>query len=111
MKAMNVVNEAKRTCAVILTNCEADAIRKMRKATRQFNEDFFIRGERSFIEDKYVGIAKCAPEDVFDAEVGLTLARDRAYKQYNRAFDNEIARVIDKMEDAIGRLEACYKDR
>lgn len=38
---------------------------------------------------KFVGVAKCAPEDEFDEEVGKRIARERLLKQY-RAYKYDV---------------------
>lgn len=109
MKIRNVVNEAKRTCVVIISDCEYDVIRKARKVF-QANDEIVLRGNPKLVlADQYVGIAKCAPEDTFDEATGLELARERAYRQYNREYNKAITRIIDKLEDTACKLDTLYK--
>lgn len=111
MKVRNYVNEEKRTCVVVISDCEGDVIRKIRKVFRaHFNEDFMFRGNSSFIAEKFIGKAKCAPEDTFDAAVGLELARERAFEKYNAAYDREVDRVVERLEDAVSAVAELYKD-
>jgi hypothetical protein len=57
----------------------------------------------------FVGVAKCAPEDTFDIEIGKRLARDRALKKFYKAklrafhkmadlFDKDLKTIEDYMD-------------
>lgn len=82
MKTRYVVNEEKRTVACIIYDCEFDLLNFVHKHSM----DSSINLCSGFILDAhYSGVAKCAPEDTFDAKIGKDLAYKRARKKYERA--------------------------
>lgn len=110
MKVNSYVNEEKRTCVVVISDCEDDVIRKVHRVTKgQFKEDFYFRGKNSWLAEKFIGKAKCAPEDEFDSEFGLDMARARAFAKYNAAYDREIDTLLDRIEDMADAIDECRK--
>lgn len=63
--------------------------------------------------NKFVGKAKCLPEDKFDVELGKKLASARAWQKYDEAklrqmwtIRDEIQKEIDKIDERIEKQEA-----
>lgn len=56
-----------------------------------------------------VGIARCAPEDVFDLDIGMALASNRAHREYHNDHKAEIMKEINYLKGQISRLENEYK--
>lgn len=104
-----IVNEEKRTVVALMENCQSDLIQYLNKKIP--DADFLISGLSSYsgktlnIDDTYRGIAKCSPEDVFDEEVGKTLASRRAQEKYDRAksrvLENVAGAFIQNIQNAI----------
>lgn len=57
-----------------------------------------IEGVPVFTQDKFVGKAKCSPDDAFDIEKGKKIAFKRAYYKYVKAKHAEINRFADWVE-------------
>ena len=74
-------------------------IRKHRPGMFGFNY------ERYFIDDVYVGVAKCAAEDTFDEEYGKKLALTKARAKRCRAINNAISRYLKDVKRAIRDIE------
>lgn len=105
------VNEDKRTIVCTITNCERSLIEKVRKRMGSHFGDYFrFRGDRSYIADKFVGKAKCNPLDTWDEQTGMDIARERALRKFNRAFNRELTDVIVRLEDLVPELDSLYKD-
>ena len=56
------------------------------------------------IDDVFVGVAKCAPDDEFDLEYGKKLALTRAKIKRGRAVNNAIAEYINDTQNGLARL-------
>lgn len=117
MKINTYVNEKKRTCVCVIEHCEGELIKHINNELRQlplFNEGFrFYGGKSSLLQEKYIGKAKCHPDDAFDADIGIELAQQRAYlkfwKSWNRDLINIFDLIIDFNLDVIDKLAIPYK--
>lgn len=78
------VNEEKGICTCIINVDEWDAINEYgrRFETYPIGLSFNYDSKKFYMHNKFVGVAKCAPEDEFIVEVGQDLAFDKAYKKY-----------------------------
>jgi hypothetical protein len=112
MRFRNYVNEAKRTCVVVIDDTEDDVIKRVAKVMRgnNYNETFYFRGSNSYLLGPFRGKAKCCPEDAWDPDEGLRIARDRAIAKYNRAFNREIDYILERLEALSFDLEDLYKE-
>ena len=54
---------------------------------------------------KYVGVAKCAPEDYFDLDTGKRIAEYRASEKRMRDVNRRLSAAIEEIEDNINNLE------
>ena len=76
------IDEEKRVCVVVLRGCAADAMGEFERYT---GDSLWIpSSERFRLPDTIRGVAKCHPDDEFNAQVGSDLAFDRAYKTYKK---------------------------
>ena len=57
------------------------------------------------IARSYAGIAKCHPDDKFDAEVGKRIALLRAKEKYQRAVDNKLFKISWWISELASRAE------
>lgn len=111
MEIRYFVNAEKRTVVAAIVNAENDFRRKVRrKVDSRFADEFFFRGERSYMPDKIVGKAKCAPEDVFDEMTGIQLARQRALEKYDRIFNRELDFLLTKIDEMAEVINELRKD-
>ena len=86
-------------------NCMNIAVNKIRKhKSLQITERF----SRYLINNVYVGMAKCSPEDEFDLEYGKRLALNRAKDKRNRAVSRAIGRYVNDMKRV---LDSLYERR
>ena len=104
------VNEAKRTVTAILRAdpksgyaCGVDELNKASASKVLFTNATFTQSKKDVI--KFIGVAKCAPEDEFDAVFGADLAELRAYKQYLRARKQRLAEMKQFFLDAANRVQ------
>lgn len=110
MKITYYVNESKRTVVAVITNTEEALINKIRKSLKGgLNEFFAFKGYRSYMPDKFVGKAKCAPEDTWDEVYGKQLARERALEKYSRNFNRELADVHARAEELLDIVQDMYE--
>lgn len=96
-----VINEEKRTVTCIAWNCSGDLYEQLLK---KVESDYIFRAiidhdEQLLLKHKYVGTAKCSPEDTFDIETGKKIARAKMREKYTR----------DKIK-ALGNLFEFYED-
>lgn len=111
MEIRYFVNAEKRTVVAVIVNAENDFQRKVRRRVdSRFADDFYFRGNRSFMPDKIVGKAKCAPEDVFDEMTGIQIARERALEKYDRIFNRELDFLLTKIYEMADSIKEFRKD-
>lgn len=80
------INKAERTVTCVLYGCCADATNLIEKYAWNLLSGFY---DDLSIKYSYVGFAKCSPDDEFDEEFGMRLARYRA----NRKREGDIKTV------------------
>jgi hypothetical protein len=111
MKISNYVNEEKRVCVVVISDCENDVRRRVAKLVQsQFGEDIYFRGNNSYLNGPFRGKARCAPDDEFNPETGLAIARARAFQKYGAAYNREIDYLIERLDNLAENLEDFYRD-
>lgn len=97
------VNRDKRTVVCVLSGCRWNATYRIEKYVR--NSNSFVNPYGAFrIEDEYVGIAKCSPEDTWDEDYGQRLAFARARKKRDDAINDQVSRALDILRGAADKL-------
>ena len=98
MRITSYVNEEKRTCVIVISDFAQDLNHDLRRIFKQ-SEDFIFLGCNSIIKTPIHirGIAKCDPEDKFDAERGLAIAQERALKIYEATFNKELSKLQNRV--------------
>lgn len=106
------IDEEKGTIVAVMKDCEYDAIKILDKMGISdirydgYNMDKFM------INTTYRGKAKCSPDDEWDEEEGMRIARNRMLENYYRARTLALMRaesILQKMLDELGsRVE--YSD-
>ena len=76
-----VVNPEKKTVVCLLEGCKDDVYNAMSPSEQAIVLFLHVNCE---LNNKYIGVAKCDPEDTFDEEFGRKLARNRMLKKYYR---------------------------
>ncbi len=92
-----IINKDKGVVVCILSGCTYIGFDRLRKYFPKYSlcDNFEIK-------DEYVGVAKCAPEDVWDEEYGKKLAFFKARKKRNKAINNmlgEHVKIIERQLD------------
>lgn len=101
------INEEDGVVAARIISDNSDALKVVRsifdKAYRadetNFPLEFALRNltYANTLQDEYIGIARCSPEDRFDAEYGKRLALSRAQSEYHA----DMARLLFKFYDSL----------
>lgn len=99
------VDENAKVVVCVIYAHQADVFREFEDILRKV-EHLPLWGTHSmFNPTKFVGKAKCHPEDVFDAEKGKELARARALKKYNMAKLDAYIALHKPLLELVERLE------
>lgn len=105
MSIRYVINEEKRTCVAILEGTQHDAITKINKMCKsevRFSDEadiwvYDIKNSKYAMPNKFVGIAKCSPEDEWDVEIGKSVARKKLLDKYHKELRNREAKFLDNI--------------
>lgn len=98
------INEEKRTIVCVLESSPFDALDFVEKSGLRF----VFKDERHLrvMPTRFVGVAKCAPEDTYNEHIGRLIAFDRAKEKYDLSF----IRAADSMLDyKLGALHDCER--
>lgn len=106
MKEKYIVNKEKRTVVCILSNCSRDVSKAIDKYFREIMILFDVN-----INDKYVGVAKCSPEDEWDEKIGKKLAFSRAYAEYRGAIKVQARKFIASMGNEMQHFKEVMEER
>lgn len=98
------VNKKKGTVACKLSNCSSIAINRIYRYTDNVIR-WIAKPDRYLIDDVYLGIAKCAPEDSFDEEYGKKVALLKAKALRGRAINKALTRFTNDVWKSLTRLE------
>lgn len=104
------INEEKRTVVAIIPNRRFEVIdifyafvQKYKKTTNLPIEILcgypFDADERLFIPDKFIGAARCAPNDTFDVEFGKRLALARAKVKMSYSLMNTFYNFVESIDE------------
>lgn len=97
-----VVNAKKRTVVAIIDGCKFDLVRYVNK---YLPSKYGISPEELFLDEKYIGIAKCSPTDIFNEKVGKVLAARRAQRKYEKDRTGKMLKccteIFDNLDSAL----------
>lgn len=105
-----IVDEANRVVVARISNCADDAQNFLFNRCRLsiYSDRVSPRLRESLrMEVGYRAVAKCAPEDAFDAEIGRRLAFARLEKKYWECF----ARRLERMQTWLTQISADLAQR
>lgn len=91
--------EKKMTIA-ILEDCRYDAVVKISKMLEAASSLRFDP-QKYLMANSFRAIAKCAPEDEWDEEVGKAVAKAKVMKKYYKAYDKRLDAFVDELNDAM----------
>lgn len=78
------IDEEKRTVVAVMDDCEYDAIDVLQKmGIRKITHDGYNM-DKFMMNTSYRGKAKCSPDDEWNEEYGMALARNRMLENYYR---------------------------
>lgn len=105
------INEKKRTVVCKRTDCYGDVVSLLHKLIGGISIPSDVSVDKTlFLKNEYTGTAKCNPEDKWDEETGMTLARNRMLCKY---YTDKIDR-LNRCEDLINNqlnLISVYTNR
>lgn len=104
------INSEKGIVTAVMTDTSDDAISFVDSFTNKKNGGFLTLCiphiyKRYQMPDKFVGTAKCAPEDEFDEDYGIRLARKRCLSQYRKVRYQVIKRMMKEIRDCVNEAE------
>lgn len=97
----NIIESQRKVIAKI-DNCENDAYNVISKSLKGKLELF--KSESIKLPSYFTAVAKCHPEDEFDAEVGKELAKKRVIEKYNDAMANILLDFGNLLSDCVYNL-------
>lgn len=105
-----IINEEKRTVTCIAWDCENDLIEHLlKKSSDSFTLDTLVHNyETLLLKHKYVGTAKCSPEDTFDVEIGKKIARAKMREKYTRDKFKAIDNFMFILEPVVNLFNDAY---
>ena len=98
------VNEEKRTVVCTIESSDWDAVDFFEKSYNQTIVSNSVL-KKAAMPRRFVGIAKCAPEDTFDEHIGRVIAFDRAKYKYDHAFIKAVDELCISQRRAIEDCE------
>ena len=103
-----IVNEEKGIVICTISNCAANAIALVNSTTDMFNVPHSIIPNIFFMNNQYKGVAKCMPEDTFDAEYGKKLAYRKAYLKYATALERKVKYIANDHKRYVEEILANF---
>ena len=104
-----LVFEDKGVVVCKLYNCKYIALKRINKYTGgklviKMGGMDYCSTESYFIDDVFVGVARCASEDKFDLEYGKKLALTRAKTKRGKAVNKAIESYVENIQSRLARL-------
>ena len=101
------INEDKGTVCAFMTNCRQDFINYVYNATRVHSGGIcsyladIIRAKWDKFPDKFVAVAKCNPEDKWNADLGKEVAKAKLLIRYYTARSNFIRSIYTEIAQVV----------
>lgn len=110
-----IYNVDGNTVTATLVDCKDDALNVIKKAViRGYHGD--TEGANSKIEcygylkDKYVGKARCHPDDEFSIEKGKKIAKKRCLRKYRKDFYKQVNRFRRELLSVVSKIPVENKN-
>ena len=97
------VNEDKRTVVCVIQSRKLDAVNFMEKTGFEFLQ--FSDKAMQVMPTRFVGVARCSPEDKYDEHIGRLIAFDRAKEKYDMAFIHAVESMYDYQLNMLKQCE------
>ena len=97
----NVIEDRKKVVAS-LTNCQDDAYYILRK---HLPNGVILDKNYVKMPSTFKATAKCHPNDTFDADIGMEIARKRVVCKYNEALSRVLTNYVDSMDDYLNLVD------
>lgn len=102
-----------------VSNCRYDALDKINSkfiatATSALNLDCHTwskAGKNYLMNNTYVAIARCAPDDEYDFEMGKKIAMKKLNDKYHHSMDRRISRFENDMNKVMESLSQYFQYR
>ena len=109
------INEEKRTVVAVIESNIFEVSFLFENAMREFmnvvkNAPIFdpVIDKNYYIKNRYVGIAKCSPNDIFDVEFGKQLALQRAKIKKTSDIEKKFFKIVDALDKLKYIVEKQY---
>ena len=98
------IDEEKRTVVAVMDDCEYDAIDVLQKmGIRKITHDGYNM-DKFMMNTSYRGKSKCSPDDEWDEEEGMRIARNRMLEKYYRARAMALMRAESVLQEMMNEL-------
>lgn len=101
-KVQIVIPEGEKKVIAYITNCQNDLIYSLIRRDYTAFSDYDY--ESLAIQDTYRAIAKCHPEDVYDAAKGIEIATIKLATKYQNSKKKVIQKVVSNVEKQLYSL-------
>ena len=106
MRMRHFINEDKKIVTTVLEGTESAARQMLIKLNANGLDEYIsVWAHCSYMSDKFVGIAKCHPDDDFDIQKGIELSKIRALNKYYNALQKELINFANKMDQFIEKID------
>ncbi len=85
-----------------LENCSMDAYNILRKRMPAYMDICPCAVE---MKNSFKGVAKCHPDDEFDVEKGMALAKERVIAKYNAQMEKILTRVGNDVDNYLNDID------
>lgn len=116
------IDENKKTVICVAEDCEYDLINEICPKFSSFsvNDKHIIsqliasEAVDLFIDNKFIGKAKCAESDIFDIEKGKIIARNKMRMKYNQSKFKKLLSLCNSLDNILSCLDtnlSFYMDK
>lgn len=88
-------DEEKRTVVAVMKNCEGDVYNILESLGIDDIMEYRTRNVNLLLKSVYRGKAKCSPEDVWNKEEGMRIARNRLLEKYYRDYSSNLNKAFE----------------
>lgn len=104
IKYINIPEQNK--CIAVLPNTKYDAINKIARVTGG-TKSLCFDPSKYLMSDVYRAVVVCHPDDKYDEDLGMKIAKDKLMRKYYSALDAKIAEFVEDLNKAM--FEASWR--
>ena len=112
--ALYYVNEEKRIVTCVINNTKPMFMEFIKDfALKYRNPDVFVNvstWQKFEMPARFVGIARCHPDDVFDPSLGKIIAYSRAQKNMYKSFFKRANTYVQLLDDSLDRIVGTFNN-